>query len=193
MFIIGLTGPTGSGKSTFAALLRTHGFFVADGDAAARSVVQPGSPLLPKLADAFGADVLHNGTLDRKKLAQRAFSSPDSLQKLNALMHPEIDRILFAAIQAHDPCRAAVIDAAALIESGIADKCDLLAVTLAPAEQRLERIMRRDNLTEEQAKLRMQAQQPDAFYTSRADVVLHGYAPYDPEAELNKLLERVPL
>lgn len=194
MFVIGLTGPTGSGKSAFAAMLRERGFYVADADAAARQVVQAGSDVLDALCEAFGADILEDdGTLCRRRLAERAFSSPENTRKLNALTHPAIERALFQEIAAHPQARGAVIDAAALIESGIADKCDLVAVTLAPREERLRRIMLRDGLDEEQAKLRMRAQPPDAFYLEKADVVLRGYAPCDPQTELDKLLERVPV
>ena len=101
--------------------------------------------------------------------------------------------MLFEQIAAHPNARAAVIDAPALIESGISEKCDLIAVTLAPPQERFGRIMRRDGLTAEQAKSRMQAQPADAFYLEKADVTLRGYAPHDPQAELDKLLERVPL
>ena len=194
MFVIGLTGPTGSGKSTFSAMLRERGFYIADADAAARAVVQAGSPVLAALCEAFGADILEeDGTLCRRRLAQRAFSSPENVRKLNALTHPAIERVLFRQIAEHPDARGAVIDAPALIESGIFQKCDLVAVVLAPPEERLRRIMLRDSLTEEQAKTRMQAQPPDAFYLEKADVTLRGYAPYAPQAELEKLLERVPL
>lgn len=194
MFVIGLTGPTGAGKSTFSSMLRERGFYIADADAAARKIVQPGSGVLDALCETFGADILEkDGTLCRKTLAKRAFSSPENVQKLNALTHPAIERVLFGEIAAHPDARGAVIDAPALIESGISEKCDLVAVVLAPPEERLRRILLRDAMTEEQAKLRMQAQPPDAFYLDKADVVLRGFAPYDPQAELDKLLERVPL
>lgn len=194
MFVIGLTGPTGSGKSAFAAMLRERGFCVADADAAARQVVQAPSPVLDALCEAFGADILEDdGTLCRRRLAERAFSTPENTRKLNALTHPAIERVLFSEIAAHPDARGAVIDAAALIESGIAEKCDLVAVVLAPPEERFHRIMLRDGLTRAQAQSRMKAQPSDAFYLEKADVVLRGYAPYDPQTELDKLLERVPL
>ena len=194
MKIIGLTGPTGAGKSTVSDALRAHGLYIADGDAAARAIMQPGSPVLAELAQAFGADILlPDGSLDRKALAARAFASPEQTALLNRLTHPAIDRILFAGIEAHADRPAAVIDAAALIESGMDQKCDLLAVVLAPLDVRLRRIMARDGLTREEAMLRVGAQKDDAFYASRADVVLCNDGAHDLRSEIEKILERIPL
>ena len=78
MQIIGLTGPTGAGKSTVSARLRELGFYIADGDAIAREVAAPGEPLLAQLAEAFGADILENGVLRRRELARRAFADRKS-------------------------------------------------------------------------------------------------------------------
>lgn len=191
--IIGLTGPTGAGKSTVADALRSRGFYIADADAAARKVMQPGSPVLKALARVFGADILlPDGSPDRKVLASRAFASEENVQTLNRLTHPAIDRVLFDEIAMHTDAPAAVIDAAALIESGIAAKCDLVAVVLAPVQTRLSRIMARDGLTREAALLRIGAQKDDAFYLSHADVVLRNDAEHDLPSEITKLLERLP-
>ncbi|MGN0636064.1 MAG: dephospho-CoA kinase [Acutalibacteraceae bacterium] len=191
MKIIGLTGPTGAGKSTVSARLRERGFYIADGDAIAREVVAPGEPLLAHLAEAFGADILEDGVLRRRELARRAFAGEDTLQTLNRLMHPAIEKRMFERIAAHSDCTAAVIDAAALIESGIYKRCNLVAVVTAPLEVRLARIMARDGLCEADAMVRIGAQHPEAFYTEKADVVLRNYPPYSIEAEIQKLLERL--
>lgn len=194
MTIIGLTGPTGAGKSTVSAALRERGFFIADGDAAARHILLPGSFVLRDLAQTFGADILlPDGSLDRRELARRAFASPENTQILNRLTHPAIERMLFDEIAAHADCPAAVIDAAALIESGIDRKCNLLAVVLAPVDVRLRRIMARDGLSREDAETRIRAQRDDAFYTARADVVLHNDGRHDLDTEIRKILERVPV
>lgn len=192
MTIIGLTGPTGAGKTTIAALLAREGFLVLDGDRIAREAMQPGSPLLPRLAEAFGGDILlPDGNLDRRLLARRAFASEETTALLNALTHPEIERRMFDEIAAHPDCPAAVIDAAALIESGISQKCDLLAVVLAPQEVRLARILARDGISPEDAETRMRAQHPDSFYTDKADVVLLNDGAHAPETEIRKITERL--
>lgn len=191
MTIIGLTGPTGAGKSTVSGRLREMGFYIADGDAIARQVVEPGEPLLQKLAEAFGEDILTDGALNRRELARRAFADEENLQKLNGLMHPAIEKRMFEAIAAHPDCRGAVIDAAALIESGIYKRCDLLAVVTAPVSVRLQRIMERDNLSEADARVRIGAQHEESFYTDKADVVLRNYPPYLLDEEIGKLLERL--
>lgn len=191
MTIIGLTGPTGAGKSTVSRRLRELGFYIADGDEIARQVVEPGEPLLRALAEAFGEDILTDGRLNRRELARRAFSDAARLQTLNDIMHPAIEQRMFDSIAAHPDCRGAVIDAAALIESGIYKRCDLLAVVTAPLSVRLQRIMTRDNISEADARVRIGAQHEESFYTDKADVVLRNYPPYALDEEIGKLLERL--
>ena len=194
MTIIGLTGPTGAGKTTVAAALQERGLFVVDADVAARQVMLPGSPVLKALAQTFGTEILlPDGSLDRKALAACAFACEENVQTLNRLTHPAIDRLLFAQIAEHADAPAAVIDAAALIESGIDKKCDLVAVVLAPVETRLSRIMARDGLSPKEARLRIGAQKDDSYYRAHADVVLMNDADHDLRSELDKLLERLPL
>ena len=188
MKIIGLTGPTGAGKSTVSKMLQDNGFFVADGDAVAREIVEKGSPVLEKLVDVFSKDILSSdGNLIRSELAKRAFKDEESLALLNSITHPEIDRIIFDRINNAEGCKGAIIDAAALIESKIADKCDILCVVTAPKEIRLQRVMERDGISEEAAKTRMSAQKEDSFYTEKADIVINNYPPYDLDEEIKKI------
>ena len=192
MFVIGLTGPTGAGKSTVSRALSDHGFFVADGDAYARLVTVKGSSVLSALARAFGDDIiLPSGELDRRMLAARAFSSPDGTALLNAVMHPPITERIFTDIKRAGDAGfdTAVVDAAALLESGIADKCDLIAVVTAPPEIRLARILARDGLTQTEALRRMEAQKNEAYYERFADIIIRNYPPYLLENELQKLYD----
>jgi len=192
MFVIGLTGPTGSGKSTVSRKLSEHGFYVADGDVYARLVTAANSPVLKELAKAFGGDIiLPSGELNRRLLASRAFSSPVGTELLNSITHPPITERIFSDIKKAEGngFNTAVIDAAALIESGIAEKCDLLAVVTAPPEIRLERILSRDGISRSEALRRMEAQKNEEYYKGFADIIIRNYPPYSLESELLRLYE----
>lgn len=170
LFVLGLTGPTGSGKSRVAGRLAAEGIPVVDADRLARQVTEPGSPTLTALAKAFSPDILRqDGTLDRRKLAALAFASPEATARLDAVTHPAIlalGRRQLAELAAAGH-RAAVLDAPLLYESGADALCGRVAVVLAPREERRRRILARDGLTPQEADRRMAAQPEDAFYTGR--------------------------
>lgn len=176
VYVVGLTGPTGSGKSEVARVFKEKHFPMIDADILARRVVEPGQPALAKLVEEFSEDILNgDGTLNRRQLAKRAFATPEDTAKLNAITHPYIlelsHKILMQFEQMRE--RLAVIDAPLLFESGMDQFCDLTVAVVSPAAMRLERIRQRDGLTVEQACSRMAAQQEEEYYTSRADIALH--------------------
>lgn len=192
--LIGLTGPTGAGKSTVAALLRDKGFYIIDGDLLAREVVLPGSPVLAQLVAHFGSDILdEHGALKRKTLASKAFVDSENTARLNAITHPAITRrMVHLAARAWDNgYKAAVIDAAALIESGLTKRCDLVAVVVAPPDVRLQRVLKRDSMTPDEAAHRLNAQQPESWYRDNADVVIEAYEPFDIVEQTNRLTEQI--
>ena len=173
--IVGLTGPTGAGKGYVSEELKKLGLYICDTDKIARELTSDGSPFLKILASAFGEDIIKNGSLNRKLLADRAFSSKENQLKLNSLMHPEIIRI------AHERCMdaleeddmpGAVIDAPLLFEAEGDKLCDTVISVVAPKEIRLERIMKRDGITREEAEKRMSVQHEDEFYTSKSEFVI---------------------
>lgn len=188
--VIGLTGQTGAGKSTFSALLAETGAGVIDADSVARGITSR-PDVLRALQKAFGEDIVKDGKLIRPALAERAFASPEKTELLNSVTHPpilsEISRLkeeYFAAGK-----ETVIVDAAALFESEGDKMCDLVAAVICPENIRAERIMNRDSITREAAMLRIHAQHGEAFYTERADVVLLNFPPHEPEKELSKLLE----
>lgn len=192
--LIGLTGPTGAGKSTVAALLRDKGFYIIDGDLLAREVVLPGSPVLAQLVAHFGEDILdENGTLKRKTLASKAFADTENTARLNAITHPAITRKMvdLAEWAWDNGYKTAVIDAAALIESGLTKRCDLVVVVIAPPEVRLQRVLNRDALTPDEAVRRLNAQQPESWYRDNADVVIEAYEPFDIVEQTDRLAEQI--
>ena len=190
--VIGLTGPTGAGKSEVARVLEQRGFPVIDADVLARRAVEPGTECLRKLTGAFGDILNPDGTLNRRELAKRAFATEKGSRLLNSITHPYIillsENILMQWERDHKT--AAVIDAPLLYESGMDSICDKTVVVIAPFETRLRRIMARDGLTGEQARHRMAAQQSDEYYTSRADLVLHSEGSLD---DLREQAEKLAL
>ena len=189
MKIIGLTGKTGSGKSTVSRILSEKGYGIVDADVIARKVVETGSPLLKILAENFGKEVINaDGSLNRKELSKRGFATKEATEKLNALMHPMITDCMENEIKKlhSNGFEKIIVDAAALLESGFDKKCDKIVVVSAPYDVRLKRILSRDNLTEEAARLRMDAQKCDEYYTDKADVIIRNYEPYNLEDEVRK-------
>ena len=162
MKIIGLTGSIASGKSTVSAILREAGAHIIDADLIARQVVEPGTPGEAQVRGAFPA-VFAGGMLDRRALGRIVFSDPRSLARLNAITHPlireEIARQIGRARE-EDPAGVAVIDAAVLLESGMADMAEEVWLVVCGDEVRLSRILERDGLTEEEARARMASQMP---------------------------------
>lgn len=181
LLTVGVTGPTGAGKSSLCGLTGELGFVWIDTDITAREIVEPGMPALKELAERFGRDIIRpDGTLDRALLASRAFPTEEGRAALNAITHPRVAgrlRELTAEIFAQG--RHVIIDAPLLFESGIDAMCDETVAVLAPAEMRMERIMLRDGLTAEQAQTRINAQKPDGFYSGRAGHTIENSAGLD--------------
>ncbi len=196
MLILGLTGKTGAGKSMVCSKLREEGFYIIDADKVAREILQTGSPVIKNLSETFGEDIIKfDGEIDRKLLAQRAFSSREETEKLNAITHPAIrekilDEIETAKIEEYTVC---IIDAAALLECEIKNDCNFIAVVFAPNDIRLKRIIERDNLSVTEAKRRMDAQLPDEFYLKSADIIIINDNIEDFDSEFQKLLKFIEI
>ena len=188
--VLGLTGPTGSGKSTVADAWQRLGAYIIDTDQLARKVTEPQSPCLKALVEAFSDAILSDdGTLNRTELARRAFASAENTQRLNAITHPAIVALTRQEIEraAEKGYAVAVVDAPLLYEAGADALCDSIVAVMAPAEIRKQRIISRDNLTDEQAAHRMAAQKPDDFDRRENVTVLDGSGDI---ASLQKLASR---
>ena len=194
MITIGLTGKTGAGKSTVAAHLKEKGCFIIDGDVIARQITEKDSEVLPILQEAFGEDILdENGELIRKRLAERAFASKENTALLNSITHPAIKQRSLCEMQNAESLgyKTAIIDAAALLDSDCKDLCEKIIVVTAPEDIRLDRILRRDGISYEQAITRIKAQKDDEYYFSHADIIIRNYPPYDLKSEFLKLEELI--
>lgn len=170
MTIIGLTGPTGAGKSSLSETTRKMGFKVIDCDKVARTATEKGTAGLKALALAFGEDILNNdGTLNRKALARKAFETKEKTELLNKTVLPYITEL----VQKECDRELIILDAPTLFESGINSICKATVAVLADKSTRLNRIMERDGIDEESALLRMNAGKPDEFYRENADYIVY--------------------
>ncbi|GIO04328.1 dephospho-CoA kinase [Brevibacillus reuszeri] len=161
--ILGLTGGIATGKSTVTAMLRERGIPVIDADQIAREVVEPGKPAYEAIVRHFGRDILlEDGQLDRKKLGEVVFSDEAERQKLNAIVHPEVRRVMRQEAEAAEANGAQIVfmDIPLLYESKLQYLVEKIVVVYAPSDMQLARMMERDELDEEQAKKRLRAQFP---------------------------------
>lgn len=172
MLRIGLTGGIGSGKSTVSALLAARGAVIVDADRIAREVVEPGTPGLARIVEAFGEPVLAaDGSLDRAALAAVVFADPEARRQLDGIVHPLV-RARAAELAAAAPPGAVVVnDVPLLVETGQASSYDLVLVVEADPATRVSRLVQR-GLTAEDARSRMAVQASDEQRRAVADVVL---------------------
>ncbi len=175
MTILGITGPTGAGKSLLSNYLREKNISVIDADEVYHSLLIPPSPCLDALRDAFGMEIFHrDGTLDRKALASIVFRKKDQLARLNeTVLGFVLDKIraLIAQLEREGATLVAV-DAPTLIESGFHKECNAVISVLSSPELRLERIVARDGISREAAQTRIHAQKDDSFYREHSNCVL---------------------
>lgn len=173
MQIIGITGPSGSGKGYLAAELAKRGYIHADADAIYHALLSESASMRAELVRTFGNDIAKGDTVDRKALSKKVFGAKNRrrLATLNKITHKYVcreyvQRILRA--QAEN-AKGLVIDAPLLIEARLDKLCDLTVCVLANEETRIERIMARDGIPHEAALLRIRSQKPIPFYTERCD------------------------
>lgn len=175
---VGLTGGIGAGKSTVARLLAERGATVLDADVAAREVVAAGSDGLAAVAAEFGAGVLAaDGTLDRPALARIVFGDEARRAALNAIVHPRVRAWMGRRAAEAAPGSIVVQDIPLLVETGLADRFDLVVVVDAPDAVRIGRLVRDRGMAEDEARARIAAQLPRDQRLAAADVVISNEGP----------------
>ncbi len=194
MIILGITGPTGSGKTTALQRIEARGGCVLDLDAVYHQLLETSDDLRRAL-DARFPGVIRDGVLDRKALGRIVFADPQALQDLNDItgqfILAETDRRLREAEAQGVPLAA--IDAINLLEGELPQRCRYTIAVVAPVETRVRRLMARDHISQEYARLRISAQQPGEYYSSRCDYTLFNDAD-SPEAfarQCDQLLDTI--
>lgn len=183
--VIALCGRSGSGKSAVSAALNDRGAYVIDADKIGREIMC--GDVLEKVKKRF-PDCFSNGELLRRRLAERVFSDENELEALNNITHPEIKRKIINEIRVKSKDFDIItVDAAVLIEAGMADTADFKVAVVAPDELRKERIMLRDGISEKEASLRISAQNSDDFYVSAADYCVNN----DGSVPLSKIADDI--
>ncbi|WKN50165.1 dephospho-CoA kinase [Nocardioides sp. Arc9.136] len=156
---VGLTGGIASGKSTVSAILAELGAIVIDGDLLAREVVEPGTPGLERVVEAFGPEVLTaEGALDRPALGAVVFADEARRKELEAIVHPLVFERIVELEQAAGPEDLVVHDIPLLAESGRAPTFDAVVVVDVPVETQVERMLGQRGMTREDAEARVRAQ-----------------------------------
>ena len=190
--VIGFTGPTGAGKTSALRALERMGGLVLDCDAVYHELLRTDEPLRAAITAAFGPVFAPDGSLDRRKLGAAVFADPAEMDKLNAIIFDRLPQELLRRINDSDTPLIG-IDAINLVESGLSRLCRRTVAVLAPAETRVRRIMARDGIPEDYARLRVQAQKPDDFYrTHCTDVLMNDAATPDAfETIAHQRLQRI--
>ena len=174
--VIGFTGPTGAGKTSALRALERLGGLVLDCDAIYHGMLRADAALRDAITDAFGPVFAPDGSLDRQKLGGLVFGDSTSLARLNDIIFTYLPRELQRRMDDSD-APVVGIDAINLVESGLSRLCRRTVAVLAPEEVRVRRIMARDSIPEDYARLRMQAQRQDDFYRENCtDVLMNGAA-----------------
>jgi dephospho-CoA kinase len=170
---VGLTGGIGAGKSTVAQALARLGAVIVDADQLARRAVEPGTPGLDAVVEAFGPGVLAvDGGLDRAALGRLVFSDDAARARLNAILHPRIAELTAREVAVAPADAVVVHDVPLLVENGLGPDYQLVLVVAAPVEERVRRLVHERGMAEQEARARIAAQADDAARVAAADVLL---------------------
>ncbi len=186
--IIGLTGGIGSGKTTLVNYMQSLGIPVFIADEEAKKAMQ--SPhVLDNVKANFGNAIFENGHLNRQQLASIVFSNPEKLKELNNIIHPEVKRQFAIWLDQHKTVPFVVYEAAILFESGSYQNCDYIITVTAALEDRITRVMQRDNCSREQVLQRINAQWTDEERALKSNYVIDNTSTQSAKHEIDKILK----
>ena len=191
VLIVGLTGGIVGGKSTVASMFKDLGAKIVDADKLGHSVILPNKPAWKKIIKIFGKDILQNDlTIDRKKLGKIVFTNQTLLKKLNEITHPEITKMIKKEIDSaknntHNQEKVLIIDAALIYEAKMDRFMDKIIVVYIDKDEQIKRLIKRNNLSKDEALQRVRSQIPMEEKAKIADYVI------DNSSSLDKTKEQV--
>lgn len=188
MLLVGLTGGIGAGKSTVAGLLAERGAFVIDADTIVHELYQPGTHVYEMIVERFGRGIVRpNRQLDRVRIAEIVFADEEARAALNAIVHPEVMRIIAERIaELADSDQVVVLDVPLLVEVGGGEGLDLIVVVEAEEHQRVSRLVKDRGMRAEDVRARISTQATPEERAALADVIIHNDGD---EAELRKQVD----
>ncbi|MEJ5368527.1 MAG: dephospho-CoA kinase [Bryobacteraceae bacterium] len=176
MLRVGLTGGLASGKSFVGESLAAMGCHLLKADELGHRLLEPGTEVHERVVEAFGRGILdEEGRIVRRRLASLVFEDPEKLAALNAIVHPAVieeEEKWMREVAAADPHGIAIVEAAILIETGSYRRFDKIVLAVCTDEQQIERAMKRDGLTREEALARLKRQMPLEEKRKFADYVI---------------------
>ncbi|MDL2287685.1 dephospho-CoA kinase [Eubacteriales bacterium OttesenSCG-928-G02] len=171
--LIGISGRSGSGKSSVANLLKNKGYKIIDADEVSREVISNNKQALAELSAHFGNDILNSdGKLDRSELFKKGMSSPEEHKILNKITHKYILLAIDDIINSSKE-NLIFLDAPLLFEASADKKCDKIIAVISDEQNNLNRIMKRDNITKEKAELRLSRMQSNDFFIENCDYIIY--------------------
>ena len=172
MKIVGITGGMGSGKTTVCRIFERLGVPVFYADDEAKKILFEDKAVFKKVRDTLGPGILTDGKPDKKKIAAEVFSDDKKLKALNAVIHPAVQKKFSSWCKIKKNEKYVLKEAAILFESGSHKECDLIITVSAPEHIRIDRAGRRDKLSAQEIKKRMEKQLPEEERNTRSDFVI---------------------
>lgn len=188
--IIGLTGGIGSGKTTVANYFQSKGIPIYIADDEAKKIMQSDA-ILTKIKKAFGEEIFDNETLNRERLSKIVFNDTLKLKQLNAIIHPAVKKHFKNWIAKQKDFPFIIYEAAILFESGSYKDCDKIITVIAPIEERIQRVIRRDETTRALVLQRMKMQWDDKQRIPLSDYIIENSTEEKTKLEIDKILKKL--
>lgn len=186
-YIVGLTGQSGSGKTTVCDAFKSQGFYIINADLISKEITKNNKTCILELQSAFGEEFIDNGVLNRKKLGSLVFDNRNELDKLMSITFPYIIDEINSRISKIGSDKLVLIDAPTLFESGLNKRCDTIVSVIADKNLRLDRIINRDKISKIEAENRFSSQLSEDFFRENSDCVIEN------NGSVNELIKKAVL